>query len=89
MYQSVTDATAQGFDPALEYAGDDATTNSNVESINLKAILNNKTLQMQQDILKELAKLFQVFGVQVPLSVKQLPGLQAEITSVDGTSVMS
>ena len=90
LHQSIAEATAQGFDPALEYAGDDATTNSTVESISSKSILNNRTLKTQQALLKELAKLFSIFGLEIPHSLRQLPGLQPDIaSSVDGTAVVS
>ena len=90
LHQSITDATAQGFDPALEYAGDDATTNSTVESLNSsKSILNNKTLKMQHSLLKELTKLFSMFGLEIPHSLRQLPGMQLDMTSSEGTSVGS
>ena len=70
----------------MEYAGDDATTNSTVESS--KSILTNRTLKMQQGLLKELVKLFSIFGLEVPHSLRQLPGIQPDMTSADGTSVL-
>ena len=70
LHQSITETAAQGFDPALEYAGDDATTNSTVESINSsKSILNNRTFKMQHSLLKELAKLYSNFGLEIPHSI--------------------
>ena len=90
MQQSINEATAQGFDPALEYAGDDATTNSTVESINSsKTIINNRTFKIQLALLKELVKLFSVYGLEVSHSVKQLSSAQSEIVNSDGTSVGS
>ena len=90
MHKSIADATAQGFDPALEYAGDDATTNSTVESINSsKAILNNRTLKLQEALLNELAKLFSIFGLEIPHSLKQLPNFKSNMGSADGTSFVS
>merc|ERR1712038_2143898 len=90
LQQSISDATAQGFDPALEYAGDDATTNSTVESINSsKTIINNRTFKIQLALLKELVKLFSVYGLEVSHSVKQLSSAQSEIVNSDGTSVGS
>ena len=86
LQQLAADATTQGFDPALEYAGDDATTNSTVETSAKSSILNNKTLQMQHAILKELAKLFCTFGLKIPHTVQQLPGLDPAGVSGNGTA---
>ena len=90
MQQSLNEATAQGFDPALEYAGDDATTNSTVESINSsKTIINNRTLKMQLSLLTELATLFSIFGLEVSNSLKHVCSKQPDATNSDGTSVGS
>merc|ERR1719412_2143349 len=88
MQQSINEATAQGFDPALEYAGDDATTNSTVESINSsKTIMNNRTFKMQLSLLKELVTLFSIFGLEVSHPLKQFCSIQPDTTNSDGTSV--
>ena len=90
MQQSINEATAQGFDPALEYAGDDATTNSTVESINSsKTIMNNRTFKMQLSLLKELVTLFSIFGLEVSHPLKQFRSIQPDTTNSDGTSVGS
>ena len=44
---------------------------------------------MQQALLKELAKLFSTFGLEVPHSLRQLPGIHPDMTSADGTSIGS
>ena len=86
MQQSINEATAQGFDPALEYAGDDATTNSTVESINSsKTIVNNRTFKIQLALLKELVNLFSIYGLEVSHSLKQLSSVQSDSTTSDGT----